>query len=127
MSTLEIICIVCNDYLETHTEAHCSACGQPFHLNQRIDLAGKDCGQVWISDEHLALEFGCNSCLAGPPAEEVSLDDILDLGEAATAAGVSTEMLDAAAAAGQIRHRKTGGGVLLFERRDVLAWAQGPR
>jgi hypothetical protein len=33
----------------------------------------------------------------------------------------------AEADAGRLRHRKTGSGVLLFERRDLLAFTAGQR
>lgn len=126
MTTLEITCSVCGEPLEAHTEAYCDNCGKPYHLNQRTDLPGKDCGQVWISEEHLSLEFGCDNCLRPePPAE--ALDDILDSSEAAALAGFDESVLIAAADRGAIRHRKTARGVYLFERGDVVAFNQaGP-
>ena len=33
--------------------ATCSQCDQPFHLNPRNDLPGKDCGAVWINEQYL--------------------------------------------------------------------------
>lgn len=92
-------------------------CGRIYHLNQRTDLPGKDCGQVWINEDHLALEYACDTCL-NPPAVH-SLDDILDLDEAAAAAGITPEALRARAELGSVRHRKTAGGTYLFERRDL--------
>lgn len=126
MTTLEIACSVCGEPLETHTEAYCDNCGKPYHLNQRTDRPGKDCGLVWISEEHLSLEFGCDTCLhPEPPAE--ALDDIMDSTEAAALAGMAEADLIAAAAHGALRHRKTAGGVYLFQRGDVLAFNQaGP-
>lgn len=126
MTTLETICSVCGEPLETHTEAYCDACGKPYHLNQRTDLPGKDCGQVWINEEHMSLEFACDTCLH-PAAEAGALDDILDSAEAATLAGVDEGMLLSAAAQGSLRHRKTAGGVYLFERGDVAAFGQARR
>lgn len=109
-----------------HMVALCDQCSKPYHLNQRTDLPGDDCGQVWISEEHLALEFACNSCL-NPPVEEPpsSLDDILDVSEAAEVAGVSDAQLTLAAEGGELRHRKTSSGTYLFERRDVVSFARG--
>lgn len=118
MTTTQLDCSVCGDPLSSHTEAYCGGCGAPYHLNQRTDLEGKDCGQVWINEEHLGLEFGCNTCLTPAPPPP-GLDDILDLDEAAAAAGVASAALLAAAEAGQIRHRKTGGGMHLFQRSDL--------
>lgn len=104
-------------------EAYCNACGQAYHLNQRSDLPGADCGEVWINEEHLALEFACNTCLH-PPAEG-PLTAILDSAEAAAIAGVAETALQAAADSGAIRHRRTSSGVYLFERADVVAFAEG--
>ena len=81
-------------------------------------------GQVWINEEHLGLEFGCNTCL-NPPAEPPggSLDDVLDLDEAAAASGLAGPVIERAAQLGHVKHRKTASGVLLFTRADVLAFA----
>lgn len=121
-------CIVCNEQLAAHTEAYCGNCGLPFHLNQRIDLPGKDCGQVWINEDHLGLEFGCFTCLRpSASALEAALDDILDLEEAAAAAGLAAVALMAAADAGQVRHRRTGSGTYLFVRADLAAMTTSRR
>ena len=128
MTSSESSCSVCGEPLEEHTRAICNACGLPYHLNQRADIEGKDCGQVWISEEHLGLEFACNTCLN--PVDESAqggLDDVLDAGEAATVAKMSEGELTQAAVAGQIRHRRTSSGIYLFERGDVLDFAQGRR
>jgi hypothetical protein len=122
--TLDVACSVCGDPLESHTEAYCMQCGEPFHLNQRTDIPGKDCGEVWVNDEHLTLEYACNSCLH-PEEPAGNLDDVLDLEEAAIAAGVAAPVLADAASRGQVRHRKTASGVLLFERRDLQDLAAG--
>jgi hypothetical protein len=105
-------------------EAYCGVCGNLYHLNSRADLPGEDCGQVWINEEHLGLEFACNTCL-NPPAEPpaAALDDVLDLSEAAVAAGLAEQVLERAAQLGHIKHRRTSSGILLFERGDVLAFA----
>jgi hypothetical protein len=115
---------VCGEAVEPHTEAFCNNCGLVYHLNQRTDLPGRDCGEVWISEEHLALEFACDTCLH--PAEDAgSLDDILDAGEAALFVGMAEQSLVAIAVSGQIRHRRTGSGVYLFERRDLTLLIEG--
>lgn len=126
MTSARISCSVCGEELEAHLEAWCNACGLPYHLNQRTDLPGKDCGQVWINEEFLALEFACETCLNPPkPVSEGALDDVLDMGEAAAAAGLSEPELRMAADDGRLRHRKTSSGVYLFERGDVIDFAQG--
>jgi hypothetical protein len=111
-------CSVCHEPLTETTEAWCGQCGLPYHLNQRSDLPGKDCGSVWINDEHLALEFACNTCLNPAPA---GLDDVLDLDEAAAATGRGAADLVAAAERGSLPHRKTSSGVYLFVRKDLDA------
>lgn len=112
-----LVCRVCAEAVTALTEAWCGSCGEVYHLNQRNDVVAKDCGRVWISEEHLALEFACDICLVPPPAS--GLDDVLDLVEAAEAAGVSQEWLEAESVAGRVPHRRTAGGVLLFVRKDL--------
>jgi hypothetical protein len=51
--------------------AECNWCEGRYHLNQRNDIEAKDCGQVWIDEQYLALQFACDNCLrgqAGPTA-----------------------------------------------------------
>lgn len=50
--------------------AECNWCDGRYHLNQRNDVEGEDCGAVWIDEQYLALQFACNTCLArdGMPA-----------------------------------------------------------
>lgn len=117
-------CTVCRLTVATHMEAWCSACGLLYHLNQRADLPGDDCGQVWINEEHLGLEFACNACLNPVPT---GLDDVLDAGEAALVAGIAESALIQATSLGQVKHRRTGSGTLLFRRGDVIEFAQGRR
>ncbi len=121
MTSAETSCSVCLLVLEEHTEAYCNACGQAYHLNQRSDIPGADCGEVWISEDHLALEFACNNCLRPPEP----LATILDSAEAAALAGTTEATLVAAAGSGALRHRRTSSGVYLFERGDIIAFAKG--
>ena len=117
-------CNVCGLTVAVHMEAWCNACGLIYHLNQRADLPGDDCGQVWINEEHLGLEFACNTCLNPVP---VGLDDVLDAGEAAAVAGMAEGALIDAVDQGQVKHRRTGSGTLLFRRGDILDYIQGRR
>jgi hypothetical protein len=117
-------CSVCSEPLTALRRAECSTCYTQFHLNQRMDQTDPECGQVWISDVHLGLEFGCNTCLEEAAAEG-GLDDVLDLAEAAAVAGVVPAELAMAAELGQVHHRKTSGGVYLFERKDVVGFRGG--
>ena len=60
-------CVVCGEGLEGPNMATCNQCGSRFHLVTRMDVPGKDCGEVWINQEFLALEFACATCLRGVP------------------------------------------------------------
>jgi len=115
-------CVVCLLTVEPYMVAYCGVCGSLYHLNSRADLPGEDCGQVWINEDHLGLEFACNTCL-NPEAAPGALDDVLDLAEAATVAKLPESVLERAAQLGHLKHRQTSSGVLLFTRGDVLAFA----
>ena len=123
MTSAKSSCSVCGEPFADEEEAFCGECGKPYHLNQRQDRPGKDCGQVWINEDHLALEFACNSCLEPEPTP-VAFEDILDVAEAAASAGTSPESIIAAADAGSLRHRRTATGTYLFQRGDVLAFGR---
>ena len=56
-------CVVCGEAADESTSSVCNACGERFHLNQRNDTPGQDCGAVWINEQYLALEFACRRCL----------------------------------------------------------------
>lgn len=115
-------CTVCLLVVEPYMVAYCGVCGRLYHLNSRADIPGEDCGQVWINEDHLGLEFACNTCLnPEPPAG--ALDDVLDLSEAAAVARLPESTLERAAQLGHLKHRKTGSGVLLFTRADILEFA----
>ncbi len=115
-------CVVCQLSVEPYMVAFCGVCGNLYHLNSRADLPGDDCGQVWINEDHLGLEFACNICLNPEPAPG-ALDDVLDLAEAAAVAKLPEAALERAAQLGHIKHRRTSSGVLLFTRGDVLEFA----
>jgi hypothetical protein len=67
-------CIVCGEFGTESTLSTCHVCGQEFHLNERNDQEGRDCGQVWIDEQYMALRFACQRCLDGEasssPTEE---------------------------------------------------------
>ena len=58
-------CVVCDEAVDESTSSVCSSCGERFHLNQRSDRPGMDCGAVWINEQYLALEFACQRCQDG--------------------------------------------------------------
>lgn len=123
MTSAKSSCFVCRESLASGDAAHCGECGNGYHLNQ-TQGPGKDCGEVWINEEHMGLEFACNTCLH-PDAPAANLDDILDAEEAAAVAGLALDAMIAAAESGRVRHRKTSRGVYLFERRDLAALREG--
>ena len=54
-------CHICGDPLTEDASATCNQCHRPFHLRLRNDdTTGKDCGDVWIDENYLSLEFACN-------------------------------------------------------------------
>ena len=65
-----MVCCVCGDGVDESNSADCNFCHERYHLRLRNDSDDKDCGEVWISPEHLALEFGCFSCVGGEDSEE---------------------------------------------------------
>lgn len=123
MTSTKSSCCVCHEALTADTSAVCNGCGEPFHLNQRNDQPGKDCGEVWINEDHMALEFACRICLTDP-GQEIELDDVLDLEEASAAIGYTPQDLARAADTGAVRHRKTTSGIYLFTRRDLIPLGQ---
>ena len=118
------LCVVCSETVTVEFEAQCMTCGATYHLQQRNDIPGKDCGQVWIDEEHLGLVFTCDTCLAPEPVAS-NLDDVLDLDEAAGILALSTGELARLAQSGAVRHRRTSSGILLFMRRDLLEMPTG--
>jgi hypothetical protein len=62
------ICVVCSEDVDARMSAECNWCDNRYHLNPRNDIEAKDCGEVWIDDQYLALQFACHICLAGPAA-----------------------------------------------------------
>lgn len=124
MTSTETPCSICTEPLEPHTRTECTWCGNLFHLNQRNDLPGKDCGIVTLSDEHFGIVFTCETC-GRPEAEGSSLDDILTLEEAARFIETSEDILAEAAEKGRVRHRKAGP-VYLFEKADIIGFRPGP-
>lgn len=64
-------CVVCDGPLRVDAQADCYSCGRFFHLGLTADSEVDDCGQVWIDDEVLALQFACNRCIA----EQMGVDE----------------------------------------------------
>jgi hypothetical protein len=58
-----MLCHICNDHLAEDASTLCNQCHRPFHLRLRQDTDHKDCGDVWINEDYLSLEFACFACL----------------------------------------------------------------
>ena len=96
-------CTVCAAPVESGASAFCSECAEPFHLvltneaatndGSADDVAGKNCGEVWLNEEFLALEFGCARCLAvargapPPPAAPPSHGSLRSASRGVTSSG----------------------------------------
>ena len=65
--TVEGTCCVCAEPVDETTSTFCNNCQQQFHLRQREDTEGKDCGEVWINDQYMSLEYACHTCLGTGP------------------------------------------------------------
>ncbi len=65
-------CHVCGQAADEANSAVCNSCERRFHLRLRNDADGKDCGEVWINEQYLSLEFACFACLGTGPASERS-------------------------------------------------------
>ena len=69
MTTADSACAVCGQPTGEAVAALCNICDRRFHLNQRNDADGKDCGEVWIDEQYLSLRFACFNCLGQTTAD----------------------------------------------------------
>lgn len=65
--TDSLTCAVCGDTADEDTSQLCNNCEGRFHLRLRDGAAGKDCGEVWINERYMSLEFACFNCLGTGP------------------------------------------------------------
>ena len=56
-------CCVCDEPAGPDARSDCYRCGEYFHLRLTTTATGPDCGDVWIDDEVVALQFACRNCL----------------------------------------------------------------
>ena len=68
---LLLLCHVCGKPLLGDL-THCNNCDRPFHLRQREASADPDCGEVWINEQYLALEYACDTCLGKHPTGDAT-------------------------------------------------------
>jgi hypothetical protein len=62
-------CSVCGEPAAPDARSDCYRCGEYFHLRLTTTASGPDCGDVWIDDEVMALQFACRTCLAEQAGE----------------------------------------------------------
>lgn len=62
-------CHVCGEPFGAET-ANCNNCHREFHLRTREGGDGRDCGEFWINEQYLSLEYACNTCLGRHSAAE---------------------------------------------------------
>ena len=62
VAMLLLLCHVCGKPLLGDL-TYCNNCDRPFHFRQREACADRDCGEVWINEQYLALEYACDTCL----------------------------------------------------------------
>ena len=68
-------CVVCGELAAPDARSDCYRCGDYFHLRLTTTAEGPDCGDVWIDDEVMALQFACRNCLDGREAEASDAPD----------------------------------------------------
>jgi hypothetical protein len=68
-------CHICGEQIPPDRLATCNNCENPFHLRTREDQDGTDCGEVWISEQYLSLEFACFVCLGKAPSAEPAVGE----------------------------------------------------
>lgn len=56
-------CKVCGEPAAPDARSDCYRCGEYFHLRLTTTASGPDCGDVWLDDEVMALQFACHDCL----------------------------------------------------------------
>jgi hypothetical protein len=56
-------CHVCGQAADDTDSAICLECDRRFHLRLVADSDGPECGEVWINEQFLSMEFACNRCL----------------------------------------------------------------
>ncbi|MCY3558863.1 MAG: hypothetical protein OXH13_09480 [Chloroflexi bacterium] len=68
-------CVVCDEPAAPEARSDCYRCGDYFHLRLTTTATGPDCGDVWIDDEVMALQFACHNCLAEQRGEAAPAAD----------------------------------------------------
>ena len=64
-------CVVCGEAVDETNSAVCQGCNRRYHLVLRQGEQGKDCGDVWINEAFMSLQFACFNCLRVAGADSV--------------------------------------------------------
>ena len=62
-------CVVCGEAVDETNSAVCQGCNRRYHLVLRQGEQGKDCGDVWINEAFMSLQFACFNCLRSASAD----------------------------------------------------------
>ena len=62
-------CVVCGEAVDEMNSAVCQGCNRRYHLVLRQGEQGKDCGDVWINEVFMSLQFACVNCLRRATAD----------------------------------------------------------
>lgn len=119
-----LACHLCDQPMGEHETADCYVCGKLFHLQMIETADGPDCGDVWIDDEVLALQFACRDCIAAhaggtsetPEAQAVRTAE-QQLAAALQASPDPPQTREPAAERGPVRKASTGRSARDIARR----------
>jgi len=64
--------VVCGEAVDETNSAVCHGCNRRYHLVLRQGAQGKDCGDVWINEAFMSLQFACFNCLGRAGADSVA-------------------------------------------------------
>jgi len=74
-------CVVCGEAVDEMNSAVCQGCNRRYHLVLRQGEQGKDCGDAWINEAFMSLQFACSNCLraagadSAPPSAEAAASE----------------------------------------------------
>jgi len=64
--------VVCGEAVDETNSAVCHGCNRRYHLVLRQGAQGKDCGDVWINEAFMSLQFACFNCLGRAGTDSVA-------------------------------------------------------
>jgi hypothetical protein len=121
MTAETFTCIVCGESDERESLfEYCNGCGELYHFN-RTNGPGKDCGDAWIEDEEVGLQFFCNTCMERQKAEDQ--EQMAELARAAASGTLTPELV---AQAMQALSNQAGASTPFLSGFPGLAKPQAP-